>query len=247
MLLPTPARSHALVFRMDRFEEAQRLVLTLRTARGEPIPPCPRSTAPLASKLQWLEYLFSPEGTEEIAEQIAEQATEQIAEHTTEHTTERIAGKAAELEGNKKQLNAWLAEAFGGSCKWLNALSGRLWEASDCEVVTERGVVSVAQFLREEETVCHGVSSSSLAIMSQLQGLLSKEAFNRLVQVAAIRYPSPLPVIRAVVMEQNKDWGALFDQDPVGFITCLKRATTMIRRSFSSRSFHLWTLCGTNS
>ena len=75
MLLPTPARSHALVFRMDRFEEAQRLVLTLRTARGEPIPPCPRSTAPLASKLQWLEYLFSPEGTEEIAEQIAEQAS----------------------------------------------------------------------------------------------------------------------------------------------------------------------------
>lgn len=243
MLLPTPARSHALVFRMDRFEEAQRLVLTLRTARGEPIPPCPRSTAPLASKLQWLEYLFSPEGTEEIAEQIAEQATEQIAEHTTE----RIAGKAAELEGRREQLNAWLAEAFGGSCKWLNALSGRLWEASDCEVVTERGVVSVAQFLREEETVCHGVSSSSLAIVSQLQGLLSKEAFNRLVQVAAIRYPSPLPVIRAVVMEQNKDWGALFDQDPVGFITCLKRATTMIRRSFSSRSFHLWTLCGTNS
>ena len=246
-MLPTPAHSHALVFRMDRFEEAQRLVLTLRTARGEPIPPCPRSTAPLASKLQWLKYLFSPEGTEEIAEQIAEQtteqATEQIAEHTTEHTTEQIAGKAAELEGNKKQLNAWLAEAFGGSCKWLNALSGRLWEASDCEVVTERGVVSVAQFLREEETVCHGVSSSSLAIMSQLQGLLSKEAFNRLVQVAAIRYPSPLPVIRAVVMEQNKDWGALFDQDPVGFITCLKRATTMIRRSFSSRSFHLWTLC----
>lgn len=239
MLLPTPARSHALVFRMDRFEEAQRLVLTLRTARGEPIPPCPRSTAPLASKLQWLEYLFSPEGTEEIAEQIAEQATEQIAEHTTE----RIAGKAAELEGRREQLNAWLAEAFGGSCKWLNALSGRLWEASDCEVVTERGVVSVAQFLREEETVCHGVSSSSLAIVSQLQGLLSKEAFNRLVQVAAIRYPSPLPVIRAVVMEQNKDWGALFDQDPVGFITCLKRATTMIRRSFSSRSFHLWTLC----
>ena len=238
-MLPTPARSHALVFRMDRFEEAQRLVLTLRTARGEPIPPCPRSTAPLASKLQWLEYLFSPEGTEEIAEQIAEQVTEQ--------TTERIARKAAELEDNKKQLNAWLAEAFGGSCKWLNALSGRLWEASDCEVVTERGVVSVAQFLREEETACHGVSSSSLAIMSQLQGLLSKEAFNRLVQVAAIRYPSPLPVIRAVVMEQNKDWGALFDQDPVGFITCLKRATTMIRRSFSSRSFHLWTLCGTNS
>ena len=243
MLLPTPARSHALVFRMDRFEEAQRLVLTLRTARGEPIPPCPRSTAPLASKLQWLKYLFSPEGTEEIAEQIAEQATEQIAEHTTEQATEQIAGKAAELEGRREQLNAWLAEAFGGSCKWLNALSGRLWEASDCEVVTERGVVSVAQFLREEETVCHGVSSSSLAIMSQLQGLLSKEAFNRLVQVAAIRYPSPLPVIRAVVMEQNKDWGALFDQDPVGFITCLKRATTMIRRSFSSRSFHLWTLC----
>lgn len=239
MLLPTPAHSHALVFRMDRFEEAQRLVLTLRTARGEPIPPCPRSTAPLASKLQWLEYLFSPEGTEEIAEQIAEHTTEQIAEHTTE----RIAGKAAELEGRREQWNAWLAEAFGGSCKWLNALSGRLWEASDCEVVTERGVVSVAQFLREEETVCHGVSSSSLAIMSQLQGLLSKEAFNRLVQVAAIRYPSPLPVIRAVVMEQNKDWGALFDQDPVGFITCLKRATTMIRRSFSSRSFHLWTLC----
>lgn len=216
---------------MDRFEEAQRLVLTLRTARGEPIPPCPRSTAPLASKLQWLEYLFSPEGTEEIAEQIAE------------HTTERIAGKAAELEGRREQWNAWLAEAFGGSCKWLNALSGRLWEASDCEVVTVRGVVSVAQFLREEETACHGVSSSSLAIVSQLQGLLSKEAFNRLVQVAAIRYPSPLPVIRAVVMEQNKDWGALFDQDPVGFITCLKRAATMIRRSFSSRSFHLWTLC----
>ena len=245
--MPTPSRSHALVFRMDRFEEAQRLVLTLRTARSEPIPPCPRSTAPLASKLQWLEYLFSPEGTEEIAEEIAEQATKQIAEHTTEHTTERIAGKAAELEGRREQLNAWLAEAFGGSCKWLNALSGRLWEASDCEVVTERGVVSVAQFLREEETACHGVSSSSLAIMSQLQGLLSKEAFNRLVQVAAIRYPSPLPVIRAVVMEQNKDWGALFDQDPVGFITCLKRATTMIRRSFSSRSFHLWTLCGTNT
>ena len=246
-MLPTPAHSHALVFRMDRFEEAQRLVLTLRTARGEPIPPCPRSTAPLASKLQWLKYLFSPEGTEEIAEQIAEQTTEQIAEHTTEEATEQIAGKAAELEGRREQLNAWLAEAFGGSCKWLNALSGRLWEASDCEVVTERGVVSVVQFLREEETVCHGVSSSSLAIMSQLQGLLSKEAFNRLVQVAAIRYPSPLPVIRAVVMEQNKDWGALFDQDPVGFITCLKRATTMIRRSFSSRSFHLWTLCGTNS
>ena len=238
-MLPTSARSHALVFRMDRFEEAQRLVLTLRTARGEPIPPCPRSTAPLASKLQWLEYLFSPEATEQIAEQIAEQATEQ----TTEQITERIARKAAELEGSKERLNAWLAETFGGSCKWLNALSGRLWEASDCEVVTEKGVVSVAQFLREEETACHGVSSSSLAIVSQLQGLLSKEAFNRLVQVAAIRYPSPLPVIRAVVMEQNKDWGALFDQDPVGFITCLKRATTMIRRSFSSRSFHLWTLC----
>lgn len=227
-MLPLSGRSHSLCFKRTCFEDAQKLVLTLRTARGNPIPPCPCRTASLAEKVRWLLYLFTPEATEQAAAPAAPAAP---------------ASLEAPAAANEARVDAWLGETFGGSRKWLSVLSDRVLETSDCEVVTAKGVMSVAQFLREKEEMCHGVSSSSLMIVLQLQTLLPKEVFNRLVQVAAIRYPSPIPVIRAMVMEQNKDWGALFDQDPGGFMTCLKQATLMIRRSFSSRSFHIWTLC----
>ena len=86
-------------------------------------------------------------------------------------------------------------------------------------------------------------SNSSAAIVYQLQTLLPREEYNRLAQVASIHYPSPIPIIRAVVTAQNKDWGALFDQDATGFVSCLKRSTLFMRRSFSYRSFHIWSLC----
>lgn len=203
-------------FQMRSFADAQKLVLTLRRLRGDAIPPRPAANSSLEEALRWLLFLYCPRRVDE-------------------------AGRLAKEK--KEEWREWLLAEFGVTEKCFHAFSEKRLKSQECEVLTDEGVVSVKHYLRPATPGSTVFSNSSAAIVYQLQTLLPREEYNRLAQVASIHYPSPMPIIRAVVTAQNKDWGALFDQDSTGFVSCLKRSTLFMRRSFRYRSFHIWSLC----
>ena len=143
---------------------------------------------------------------------------------------------------DKNQLQELLAKTFGLSLSVFEDIDCNTGTPLSLPVVQSSGLCSLQHYVQlpkdasEEEGYLVNHSSFSM-IMTKLKEFYDLNTFHRLVQISMIQYPSPDPVIRAVLKKCNEDWVVLFDKDPKAFYQVLQNSIQPIYRSLSSRSY----------
>lgn len=141
------------------------------------------------------------------------------------------------IQKDKIQINSWLEQELGVSLSIRSELSDELL-SNNLVVITENGILPVKKYLKPSKRSDSPSLSSFGSIVNQLRSILKGEEFNRLIQITSISYPSPIPVIQAILKRYNKDWEVLFKEDPDGFCECIQKSGVFIRKNYSFRSFH---------
>ena len=67
--------------------------------------------------------------------------------------------------------------------------------------------------------------------------LLDNDIYVRLVQVCQFVYPSPLPLVRAILDLYNEEWAKLFDQNPYAFLRAIRESNAYCKQSYTNRSY----------
>lgn len=197
------------------FAQAESLIVTLRSlVSDQPIPSLDIQSK--ESCIRWLFFLFN-----------------------VKYDEEEITSMA---KSSKKELNEWLLREFGLTTAIFTEFSSNPLENTPC-VVTSTGITTVESYLHPSKPTESHVLTSFEPIIKQLRSILKVEEYNRLVQITSISYPSPLPVIRAILKRCNEDWCVLFDKDPDGFCESIQHSSVMIRKSYSFRSFRYYFVC----
>lgn len=197
------------------FAQAESLIVTLRSlVSDQPIPSLDIQSK--ESCIRWLFFLFN-----------------------VKYDEEEITSMA---KSSKKELNEWLLREFGLTTAIFTEFSSNPLENTPC-VVTPTGITTVESYLHPPKPTESHVLTSFEPIIKQLRSILKVEEYNRLVQITSISYPSPLPVIRAILKRCNEDWCVLFDKDPDGFCESIQHSSVMIRKSYSFRSFRYYFVC----
>lgn len=141
------------------------------------------------------------------------------------------------IQKDKNQINSWVEKEIGVSLTIRTELSDKPL-SNNLDVITEKGIVPVKKYL-EPSKQSESLSLPSFgSIINQLRSVLKGEEFNRLIQITSISYPSPIPVIGAILRRYNKDWEVLFKNDPDVFCECIQNSGVFIRKNYSFRSFH---------
>ena len=73
--------------------------------------------------------------------------------------------------------------------------------------------------------------------VEQFQRLLSEEIYGRLVQVCQFSYPSPVPLVRAILDLYNEEWVTLFDENPYAFLKAIRESKMYRKESYTNRSY----------
>ena len=73
--------------------------------------------------------------------------------------------------------------------------------------------------------------------MEQFQRLLSEEIYGRLVQVCQFSYPSPVPLVRAIIDLYNEEWTTVFDENPYAFLKAIRESKMYRKESYTNRSY----------
>ena len=197
------------------FAQAESLIVTLRSlVSDQPIPSLDIQSK--ESCIRWLFFLFNVKYDEETMSSMA--------------------------KSSKQELNEWLLREFGLTTAIFTEFSSNPLENTPC-VVTSTGIKTVESYLHPFKPTESHVLTSFEPIIKQLRNILKVEEYNRLVQITSISYPSPLPVIRAILKRCNEDWCVLFDKDPDGFCESIQHSSVLIRKSYSFRSFRYYSVC----
>ena len=143
---------------------------------------------------------------------------------------------------DKNQLQELLAKTFGLSLSVFEDIDCNARASLTLPVVQPSGLCSLQNYLQLQNDASKDegfwVNHSSFSmIINKLKEFYDLNTFHRLVQISMIQYPSPDPVIRAVLKKCNEDWVVLFDKDPKAFYQVLQNSIQPIYRSLSSRSY----------
>ena len=205
---------------MPDFLKAVTLVVMIRKLQGKEIPAAPQCAKDC---IKWLLFLFSPQ----LGAQIDEEVTMLWEQH-------------------RGELAMWILREFGVEESHLWSIREDESGSSFAKVVTDHEVLSLESYLQPPQDDKILISTSIDSIVKDMRTTLSENQFDRLAQVALISYPSPYPLFITLAAQRNIDWGVIVEQDPVAFCECVKRSTTLIRNSYSSRSFVLSCVCSTD-
>ena len=110
-------------------------------------------------------------------------------------------------------------------------------------VVCSDSIMSVESYLIGTPKSDVVGESSTGTIVRKIRASMTEEFFQRLVQISALQYPSPDPLLFTVISRENKDWGVLFTRNPEAFKQAFQRSELFRRSSLSCRSFKWCCVC----
>ena len=66
---------------------------------------------------------------------------------------------------------------------------------------------------------------------------MKPDIYGRLVQVCQFSYPSPQPLVRAIVDLYNEEWAKVFDKNPYAFLKAIRESNVYRKESYINRSY----------
>lgn len=132
----------------------------------------------------------------------------------------------------------WVHEQFNLSvsqCRNLHILN-EIEEVE--ELITEDfTVLSSELYLKPQYIEVRMIPQSVLNVVREFQQLIQPDIYGRLVQVCQFSYPSPLPLVRAILDLYNGHWARLFDDNPYAFLKAIRESTVYRKESYMNRSY----------
>ena len=132
----------------------------------------------------------------------------------------------------------WVREQFNLSvsqCRNLHILN-EIEEVE--ELITEDfTVLSSELYLKPHYIEVRVIPQYVLNVVREFQQLIQPDIYGRLVQVCQFSYPSPLPLVRAILDLYNGHWARMFDDNPYAFLKAIRESTVYRKESYMNRSY----------
>ena len=83
------------------------------------------------------------------------------------------------------------------------------------ELITQnREIVASEIYLKPKYIEVLSIPRRVVEVVEQFQALMKEDIYGRLVQVCQFSYPSPVPLVRAIIDLYNEEWTTVFDENP---------------------------------
>ena len=140
--------------------------------------------------------------------------------------------------GNDQYLSDWVHQDFGLSvslCRNLHVLN----EVEEVEevITPDAQLVATEIYLKPLYIEVLSIPPCVSSVVKSLQDLIQRDVYGRLIQVCQFVYPSPLPLVRAIIDLYNEEWANMFDKYPYEFLKAIRESELYQKESFSNRSY----------
>lgn len=139
---------------------------------------------------------------------------------------------------HRDAFGEWVHQQFNLSvsqCRNLHVLN-EIEEVE--ELITEDNtVLSSELYLKPQYIEVRIIPQSVMNIVKEFQQLIQPDIYGRLVQVCQFSYPSPLPLVRAILDLYNGHWARMFDENPYAFLKAIRESTVYRKESYMNRSY----------
>lgn len=147
-------------------------------------------------------------------------------------------GVYARCAGRPEAYAAWVRARFNlnvSVCRNIRVVN----EVEEVEeVVTHNNdIVASEIYLRPKYIEVRSIPAAVTRAVEQFQRLLSAEVYGRLVQVCQFSYPSPVPLVRAILDLYSAEWVTLFDENPYAFLKAIRESKMYRKESYTNRSY----------
>lgn len=92
-------------------------------------------------------------------------------------------------------------------------------------------------YLRPQYLGSREIPPAVSEVVAQLQQRMQPEVFVRLVQACQFSYPSPQPLVRAILDLYEEQWVKVFDEAPHAFLRVIRESSMYCSQSFTNRSY----------
>ena len=132
----------------------------------------------------------------------------------------------------------WVKEEFGLTASVCHNLHVPNMVEEVEEVITPEHVIVASEiYMRPQYMECREIPREVSDVVYQFQQLMKPDIYGRLVQVCQFSYPSPQPLVRAIVDLYNEEWAKVFDKNPYAFLKATRESNVYRKESYINRSY----------
>ena len=106
------------------------------------------------------------------------------------------------------------------------------------DVITPQNEIMASEiYLRPQYIECREIPREVSEVVYQFQQRMKEDVYGRLVQVCQFSYPSPQPLVRAIVDLYSEEWAKVFDRNPFAFLKAIRESKMYRPESYTNRSY----------
>ena len=147
-------------------------------------------------------------------------------------------GVYTECVGHPERYENWVKRRFNLSvslCRNIRVVNGV--EEVEELITQNREIVASEIYLKPKYIEVLSIPRRVVEVVEQFQALMKEDIYGRLVQVCQFSYPSPVPLVRAIIDLYNEEWTTVFDENPYAFLKAIRESKMYRKESYTNRSY----------
>ena len=106
------------------------------------------------------------------------------------------------------------------------------------DIITEQFMIVPSEiYLKPKYTDIREIPEKVKDIVHEFQMRMEEDIYIRLVQVCQFSYPSPQPLVRAILDLYEESWAIEFDNNPFAFLKAIRESSYYREESLTNRSY----------
>ena len=133
---------------------------------------------------------------------------------------------------------SWVGREFGLNASVCHNLHvpNAVEEVEDM-ITPQNEIMASEIYLRPQYIECREIPREVSEVVYQFQQRMKEDVYGRLVQVCQFSYPSPQPLVRAIVDLYSEEWAKVFDRNPFAFLKAIRESKMYRPESYTNRSY----------
>lgn len=139
---------------------------------------------------------------------------------------------------NPEKYEQWVKQQFGlnvSLCRNVHIVN--TIDEVEQLITQDNAILSSDLYLNPKYDEVLKIDEDVIEVVKQFQSLLDADIYIRLVQVCQFAYPSPLPLVRAILDLYSEKWALLFDKHPYDFMKAIRESKVYCKESLTNRSY----------
>ena len=133
---------------------------------------------------------------------------------------------------------SWVSSEFGLNASVCHNLHIQNTVEEVEDVITPDNEIMASEiYLRPQYIECREIPREVSEVVYQFQQRMKADVYGRLVQVCQFSYPSPQPLVRAIVDLYSEEWAKVFDRNPFAFLKAIRESKLYRQESYTNRSY----------